>query len=190
MGLAKLFEFRTEVEEYKEVPWESEATEELLEDIVEKKYEKYKKTYPTMAKELEERKNKVLKVAKDFVKMCRKIGGKPKVREYASRYFGTIDMVCHLDDVEKITSVWYDNGVLSVTTEKGTGSMHLPKGLDKVDMKLKDVDAVEEIEFSNHITTYFGVKRFVEGFMKPEKIELDIYDDHVKMIFRSKEEIF
>ena len=58
MGLAKLFEFRTEVEEYKEVPWESEATEELLEDIVEKKYEKYKKTYPTMAKELEEKKTK------------------------------------------------------------------------------------------------------------------------------------
>ena len=50
-------------------------------------------------------------------------------------------MVCHLDDVEKITSVWYDDGVLSVTTEKGTGSMHLPKGLDKADVSysaLKD----------------------------------------------------
>lgn len=95
-------------------------------------------------------------------------------------------MVCYLDDVEKITSVWYDNGVLSVTTEKGTGSIHLPEGLDKADMRLKDIDAVEEIEFSNFITTYFGVKRFVEGFMKPEKIELDIYDDHVKIQFRSE----
>ncbi len=189
MSLAELFEFKTGAE-VEEVPWESEATESLLEDIVRKKYGKRKKTYPTMAKEIKEAENKVLKVAKDFIKMCRKIGGKPRVREYASRYFGTIDMVCYLDEVEKVTSVWYDNGVLSVTTEKGTGAMHLPKGLDKADVKLKGIDGAEEVEFGNYIITHFGVKRYVEGFMRPDRIELDIYDDHVRLYFYPKEETF
>lgn len=66
MELAELFKFRTEVEEYRDVPWESEATEELLEDIVGRKYEKYKKTYPTMAKELEEKKKQSSKSCERF----------------------------------------------------------------------------------------------------------------------------
>ncbi|HDH44749.1 MAG TPA: hypothetical protein ENG66_05095 [Thermococcus sp.] len=183
--LAELFELRTKAEE---VPWESEATEELLEDIIKEKYGKYKKKYPEMAEELEETAKKVLKVAKEFIRMCRKIGGKPKVREYASRFFGTIDMVCYLDDVEKITSLWYDGGIISITTEKGSGSIHLPEGLNRADINIKNVEKAESVDFSDYLMRYFGIRNYVEGFMRPSRIDMDIYKDHIKLTFRSKEE--
>jgi hypothetical protein len=141
-----------------------------------------------MVDQIEMKEKAMLKVAKEFIEMCKKIGGKPKVREYASRHFGTIDMACYLDDVEKITSMWFDSGVLSITTEKGTGAIQLPKGLDKADIRVKGNIHAESVEFSDHMQDFFKISKYTEGFMKPRVIKLDIYDDHVKIVFKDEEE--
>lgn len=170
MGLAELFEFRTETEAEVEVPWITEATEELIENIVRGKYK------GEQARQVEE-------VAKRFIRFCRKIGGKPKVREYASRYFGTIDMSCYLGD-GRIYSVDFWSGRLSVMTDKGWHTLELPESFNKPEIEIKEPKKVGKVVFDMHMkptaefkaSDVFGIK----------EIAFDIYSDHVKIQFRSE----
>lgn len=178
--LSELFEFRTEVEE---VPWITEATEELIEDIVRSKYGKDIERMPTMRKEIEEQAKRVEEVAKRFIRFCRKIGGRPKVREYASRYHGTIDLTCYFEDGAEITTMSYWGGNLSVGTDRGWDKLKLPEGLNKAEIKIKDPKKIGGVIFDEHMkpvefraSNMFGIK----------EISMDIYSDHVKIDFRSE----
>jgi len=166
-----------------EIPWIREATEELIEDIVRKKYEKKKERMPHLSKEIEETARRVEEAAKKFIRFCREIGGTPKVKEYASRFFGTIELACHFKDGAEIVTVRYRDGNLSVVTDKGWGSLELPKGLNKAEIRIKDLEKVGEVIFDDYIKPVEFLAHDVPGI---KEIVMDIYGDHVKIKFRSK----
>lgn len=87
--------------------------------------------------------------------------------------FGSIDLVCHLDD--ELKSLWYEDGVMSMTTNRGVGSLHIPRD---VDIRLAGDIKAERIEFTNHLINYFTVRNY-DGAMRVKKIKLEIYPDNV-----------
>lgn len=166
--LSELFEF--DVKEPWEYPWESEARESVLEEIIREKYN-------------ESEGNKVLDVAKNVIKLCRKIGGTPKIREYASRAHGTINIVCYMGDVGKINSIWFDSNVLGINTDKGVGDLILPKDFG-IDINVAGDLHPERINYSKGIIDYFKAENYAEGVMKPEKISVDIYEGNIQIVFK------
>jgi len=184
MGLAELFEFRTETKgKGVETPWITEATEELMEDIIQDKYRRLMEKNPSFAEQLREEAQRVKEAAKSFIRFCRSIGGKPMVREYASRYFGTIDMACYFEDEAEIYSMHYWEGNLSMGTNKGFGSMKLPKGLDTAEIKIKKPKKVDKVAYTEYIVAPTLEASGVSGI---KEISMDIYGDHVDIEIRSE----
>ena len=146
--------------------WITEATDELIEDIVRSRYEKEE------AKKIEE-------VAKDFIGFCRKIGGKPKIREYISRYHGSLDLACHFED-KKESYLRYQRG-LHISTGKGYGTLKLPKGLDKAVLCIEP-ENVEFVIFNECIKP----PEFIARISGIKEISADIFEDHVGVYIRSK----